>query len=182
MADIWTGETILTTDRLILRMFRRDDVPLYQAICADPEVMKFLGGMWSAERTEATMGRANAGARGGEGMVAVERRSDGVFLGAAGLGVEQQWYPDDLQVGWRMIPAYWGHGYATEAGRAWMDYGFAVLGRDRIVAMADTPNHRSIAVMQRLGMSYVHEARLRDGDDEFDATLYAITAERWRSL
>jgi hypothetical protein len=35
--DIWTGETILTTDRLILRLFRRGDIPLHQAICVDPE-------------------------------------------------------------------------------------------------------------------------------------------------
>jgi RimJ/RimL family protein N-acetyltransferase len=177
--DIWTGETIVTTERLILRLFRRADVPLYQAICADPDVMQFLGGVWSADRTEATMGRANAGARSGEGMVAVERRSDGAFLGAAGLGVEEQWYPHDLQVGWRLIPAYWGHGYATEAGRAWLGYGFETLGHERLIAMADTPNRRSIAVMQRLGMTYDHEARLRDGDDEFDATIYAMARSAW---
>jgi RimJ/RimL family protein N-acetyltransferase len=48
--------------------------------------------------------------------------------------------------------------------------------------MADVPNLRSIAVMQRLGMNFDHEARLRDGDDEFDAAIYAMTAEHWGAL
>lgn len=181
MTDVWGGDAILTTERLILRPFRREDVPLYQAICADPKVMEYLGGVWTAEFTEAIMAHANRGAGSGGGMVAVERKSDGAFLGTAGLGVEK-WYPDDLQVGWRLIPQYWGQGYATEAGRAWMRHGFDRLGRDRIIAMADTPNDRSIAVMKRLGMVFDHEASLRDGDDTFDATIYAITVESWRRL
>jgi len=180
MTDAWGGEPVLITERLILRPFRREDVPLYQAICADPVVMAFLGGVWTADYTEAVMAQANRGAGTAGGMVAVERKSDGAFLGSAGLGVEQ-WYLDDIQVGWRLIPQYWGHGYATEAGAAWLAYGFETLGRDRIIAMADTPNHRSIAVMRRLGMTFDHETRLRDGDDEFDATIYAITRSVWQS-
>lgn len=179
MSGIWGGEPILVTERLILRPFRAEDVPLYQAICADPEVMEFLGGVWSAEQTETVMAGANRGARAGDGMVAIERRADGAFVGAAGLGVEP-WYPDDVEVGWRLIPRYWGQGYATEAGRAWIDYGFTALGLDRIIAMADTPNRRSIAVMQRLGMVYDHEAHLHEGDSEFDATIYAMTRVQWR--
>ena len=180
MSEPWGGEPILITDRLILRPFRREDVPLYQAICADPKVMEFLGGTWTPDHTETVMAQANRGGKNAGGMVAIERKTDGAFLGAAGLGVEQ-WYPDDIQVGWRLIPAYWGQGYASEAGRAWLDYGFDVLGRERIIAMADTPNHRSIAVMRRLGMVFDHEARLRDGDDEFDAAIYAITRPAWLS-
>jgi RimJ/RimL family protein N-acetyltransferase len=53
------------------------------------------------------------------------------------------------------------------------------LGQKRLISMADTPNLKSQAVMQRLGMRYDHEARLRDGDDEFDATIYAITEADW---
>lgn len=175
----WGGDPILTTERLILRPFRREDVPRYQAICADPKVMEFLGGVWTPAYTEAVMAGANCDARSGDGMVAIEREADGAFVGAAGLSVEQ-WYPDDIQVGWRLVPAYWGQGYATEAGRAWLGYGFDALGRDRIIAMADVPNHRSIAVMQRLGMVFDHEARLRDGEAEFDAAIYAITRATWR--
>lgn len=180
MTDIWTGETVLTTDRLILRAFRRADLPLYEALGQDPVVMQYLGGLWSAEQTwEAAEGANRSMVENGYGFLAVERRADGAFLGIAGLSVEQ-WYPDDLQVGWRLFRAHWGQGYASEAGRAWLNLAFERTGRHRIIAMADTPNLRSIAVMQRLGMVFDHEARLRDGDDAFDASIYAITRSKWQ--
>lgn len=182
MTDQWAGETVLTTERLTLRAFRADDLPLYQALGQDRAVMQYLGGLWTPERTLAAAQDANQSLiEHGYGFLAVERRSDGVFLGIAGLSVEQ-WYPDDLQVGWRLAQAHWGQGYASEAGRAWLNLAFERTGRNRIISMADVPNRRSIAVMQRLGMSFDHEARLRDGDEEFDAAIYAITAEQWWAL
>lgn len=180
MTGIWSGETVLTTERLILRAFRRGDLPPYQALSQDPLVMQYLGGLWSPEKTlEAAQAANQSLVENGYGFLAVERRADGVFLGIAGLSVEQ-WYPDDLQVGWRLFQAHWGRGYASEAGRAWLGLAFERTGRSRVISMADTPNHRSIAVMQRLGMQFDHEARLREGDDEFDATIYAIAREQWR--
>jgi RimJ/RimL family protein N-acetyltransferase len=175
MDELWSGETLLETDRLLLRLFRRDDVDGYATLCADADVMRFLGGPWTASYTQKVMVAANAGAHQGLGMVAVERRSDGALLGAAGLSRER-WYPNDLQLGWRIAPAFRGQGYASEAGRAWRDYGLDVLGRSHLLAMADTPNIRSIAVMRRLRMRYDHEVRLRDGDEQFDATVYRIDA------
>lgn len=180
--DIWNGAPILATERLILRSFRRADVPLYQAMCADPVVMEFLGGTWTADYTEGVMASSNRNPATGGGMVGVERKADGLFLGAAGLGLGEQWYPGDMQLGWRLAPPHWGQGYACEAARAWMAHGFETLGRERLIAMADTPNLRSIAVMRRLGMQYDHEARLRDGDDEFNATIYAITRAQYAAL
>ena len=179
--DIWSGQTVLTTDRLVLRAFRREDLPQYEAMGQDPMVMQYLGGLWSAEKTHQAARDANRSLiENGYGFLAIERRADGAFVGIAGLSVEQ-WYPHDLQVGWRLPQAHWGHGYASEAGRAWLNLAFERTGRSRIISMADTPNHRSIAVMQRLGMTYDHEARLRDGDDEFDATICAITRAAWQS-
>ena len=179
--EIWSGETVLTTERLILRAFRLEDLPLYEALGQDPVVMQYLGGLWSAEKTyQAAQGANRSMIENGYGFLAVERRADGRFLGISGLSVEQ-WYPDDLQVGWRLFPQFWGQGYATEAASAWLDHGFGPLGQKRIISMADTPNHRSIAVMKRLGMAFDHEATLTEGDDVFDATIYAITAERWRA-
>ncbi len=179
--DIWGGAALFITERLILRSFRLDDLPPYQALGDDPLVMQYLGGLWSHARTEAAARGANGSlVEHGYGMLAVERRGDGRFLGIAGLSVEQ-WYPNDLQVGWRFFPQFWGLGYATEAATAWLDHGFGPLRRRRIISMADTPNHRSIAVMRRLGMSFDHEARLRDGDEEFDASIYVMSAAGWRA-
>jgi RimJ/RimL family protein N-acetyltransferase len=177
----WTGRTVIETGRLILRAFREDDLPLYCQLGQDPVVMRYLGGLWTAERTQEAAAHANRSLdENGYGFLAIEHRADGVFLGIGGLSVEQ-WYPDDLQVGWRLFQHHWGQGYATEAGLAWRDHAFESLGQKRLISMADTPNLKSQAVMQRLGMRYDHEARLRDGDDEFDATIYAMGEADWRA-
>jgi RimJ/RimL family protein N-acetyltransferase len=56
-----------------------------------------------------------------------------------------------VEVGWRLGRSFWGFGYATEAGTAWVRYGFAQLGLERIVSICQPENHASFAVMQRLG-------------------------------
>ncbi len=177
----WGGDPIMETERLILRPYYREDVATYAAISADPEVMRYLGGPRDPAYTEEQMAGSNADLRrSGAGMVAVERRDDGQFLGAVGLSVVP-WYPDDLQLGWRLVPEHWGHGYATEAARAWLAYGFEVLGRDRITAMADVPNLRSLAVMERLGMSRLHEADLTEDGTRFRVAVHGLTVEEWRT-
>jgi ribosomal-protein-alanine N-acetyltransferase len=66
-----------------------------------------------------------------------------------------------VEVGWRLARGAWGHGYATEAARAALTYGFDVIGLDEIVSFTATINVPSIAVMQRLGMT-------RDAVEDFD--------------
>ena len=65
------------------------------------------------------------------------------------------------EIGWRLAPAYWGNGYATEGARAALTFGFDDLKWDEIVAMTAVPNVRSRRVMQRLGMT-------RDPKDDFE--------------
>jgi ribosomal-protein-alanine N-acetyltransferase len=60
-----------------------------------------------------------------------------------------------LEVGWRLRRSAWGRGYATEAGRAALGFAFEALGRDEVVSFTVTGNHRSRAVMERLGMRYL---------------------------
>ena len=179
-ADPWGGPPVMETERLVLRPYRREDVSIYAAISADPEVMRYLGGPKDPAYTEEQMAGSNDDLRRtGAGMVAVERREDGAFLGGVGLSVVP-WYPDDLQLGWRLVPAHWGHGYATEAARAWLAHGVEVLGRDRITAMADVPNRRSLAVMERLGMARLHEVDLTEDGERFRVAVYGLTAAAWR--
>jgi RimJ/RimL family protein N-acetyltransferase len=170
-----------TTERLVLRPFREEDLEPWAALNADPEVTEFLGEPLSrdeCDRTAAAINEQYATER--FGFLAVERRTDGAFLGAAGL-TREQWYPEDLEIGWRLAREYWGHGYATEAAASWLEHGFTALGLSRIIAVTDTPNVRSIAVMRRLGMSFDHEAVLEEDGVEFGATVYSLTAEAWRS-
>jgi len=177
----WEGTVVLTTPRLLLRTYRLDDLPRYAALNADPAVVEFLGGdplsreysdeiaEWAQELYETER----------IGLLAVERRRDGAFLGMCGLH-HQESYPDDLEVGWRFAHEHWGHGYATEAGAAWLDYAFTTLGAARVISITDRPNVRSLAVMRRLGMTFDHEAEVVDDGIAFEAVIYAITAQEWR--
>jgi len=174
---------VLTTPRLLLRSFRRDDLPHYAALNADLEVVRYLGGVplsrqdsdqlavWAQERY----------AREGTGLLAIERREDGAFLGMCGLHCLADWYPDDIEIGWRLARAHWGRGYATEAATAWLEHGFTRLGLPRIISVTDPPNLRSLAVMHRLGMVVDHYADLDYEGSVFRAVVHVITADQWRA-
>jgi RimJ/RimL family protein N-acetyltransferase len=177
----WDGTVILTTPRLVLRTFRESDLPAYAALNADPEVARWLGGPISREDSDDIAAWAQGCfEREGFGLLAVERKEDGVFLGMCGLH-HQQSYPGDVEAGWRLARAHWGCGYATEAATAWLDHGFGPLGLDRIISITEPENARSLAVMRRLGMTFDHAAQVRDGGEVFDAVIYAMTRERWRT-
>jgi RimJ/RimL family protein N-acetyltransferase len=92
-----------TTERLVLRPFRDEDLPHWAELNTDPEVMRFLGGE-PLSRAESD-GIAEAVNRQyvaeGIGFLAIERRSDGAFLGAGGL-THEAWYPDEIDIGRRL--------------------------------------------------------------------------------
>jgi len=177
----WDGVLVLQTARLLLRTFRLDDLPHYAALNADPEVVRYLGGVpLTREHSDDIAAWAQeCHATEGIGLLAVERRADGAFLGMCGLH-HQSSYPDDVEVAWRLAREHWGHGYATEAATAWLDHGFHVLALPRVISIADRPNSRSLAVMRRLGMAFDHAALVEDEGEVFDALVYAITADAWR--
>ena len=175
----WDGTVVLTTPRLILRTFRRDDLPAYAALNADPRVAEYLGGPLTRERSDGIAEWANERyEEEGLGLLAVERRGDGVFLGMCGLH-HQESYPDDVEVGWRLAHEPWGKGYATEAATAWLDHAFGTLELPRVISITDRPNVRSLAVMRRLGMTFDHEAQVEDDGIVFDAVVYSITRDVW---
>lgn len=176
----WDGTVISTTERLVLRTFREDDLPLYAALNADPLVYATLGGEpLSREHSDDIAAWAQRlYAAEGIGLLAVERRADGAFVGMCGLH-HQQAYPDEVEVGWRLASRYWGNGYATEAATGWLDLAFGKLALPRVISITDHDNPRSLAVMARLGMTYEHSARIIDDGQEFDAVVYAITADAW---
>ena len=87
---------------------------------------------------------------------------DGRFIGRAGL-----WFPEgwpELEVGWTLDRSCWGHGYATEAGRASIEWGRTTLGLTRIASVIAVGNDRSAAVAKRLGMALDRRTTLADGD------------------
>jgi RimJ/RimL family protein N-acetyltransferase len=146
--------TRLETERLTLRRWRPQDRAPMAAISADPAVMDFPRPL-TRDESDAELADFDARwQRDGFCFAAIERRADGVLLGMAGLArcdLGASLSPC-VEIGWRLAPAHWGRGYATEAARAWLGHGLGTLGLDEIIAFTDPANRRSLAVMARAGM------------------------------
>jgi RimJ/RimL family protein N-acetyltransferase len=153
----------LTTERLLLRGFADADVEPLADMNGDPEVMRFLGGTRTREWSAATINRCREQwDQLGFGRLAIEAAETHEFVGWVTLEpVERAAYADDVEIGWRLARAHWGLGYATEAARGVLDWAFATLPVDRVLALADPANDASVAVMRRLGMT-----RLPDLEDD----------------
>lgn len=152
----------LRTERLLLRRWRDEDRAPFAAMNADPRVMEHFPALMTRAESDAVVDRIEASfERDGIGLWVVER--DDEFLGFAGLIWQLPPLPfaPAVEVGWRLVPPAWGHGYATEAARAAITDGVARVAIDGIVSMTATTNVRSIAVMERLGMR-------RDPAEDFD--------------
>ena len=176
------GAVILTTGRLKLRRFLPSDLEHFAALNADAEVMRYLGGaaLTRAQSDSILFGAHSSFAESAYGKIAVERIEDGAFLGTCGLSIES-WYPDDLEIGWRLARQHWGQGYASEAAGAWLNYAFAALHSRRVISITDAPNVRSVSVMKKIGLLFDHDARLSDKGDYFDAVIYALSSKQWQA-
>ena len=142
----------LETERLHLRMFRADDLTAYTEIFSDLEVMRFLGDGKPISREEAWRHLAiilGTWRLRGYGIWAVEEKESGLLLGRVGFIHPEGW--PGLELAWSLGRPFWGKGYATEAARACLDYGFREAGMEHVISLVHPDNHRSRAVAQRLG-------------------------------
>ena len=156
--------TELETDRLFLRRWREGDREPFAALNADPVVMEHFPELNSRAESDAFVERIETHFdRRGFGLWAVEVRGGAPFVGFVGLWPQtfHAHFTPAVEVGWRLARAHWGHGYATEAARAAVDYGFDELELHEIVSFTVPANFRSRRVMERLGMTH-------DAADDFD--------------
>ena len=170
----------LETERLILRGWREADLDAYAAFMADPEVMRFLGG--PVPRNDAWRSMSSVVGHWvfrGHGLWAVERKSDGVLIGRVGVHYPEGW--PATEVGWTLARPYWGQGYATEAARASLDYGFTTLSLPKLISLIDPENHASQGVATRLGETKAGTATLTLNKDTFTTDVWEITRDRWSS-
>jgi RimJ/RimL family protein N-acetyltransferase len=140
----------LLTDRLRLRQFESSDIDAYAALCADPEVMEFLGGPLSREDAWRQMAffRGHWAFRG-YGLYAVEERATGEMVGRVGYLNPEGW--PGFEVGWTLRRSAWGRGFATEAAAAAIDQAFNHMDADVIISLIAPGNAGSIRVAERLG-------------------------------
>ena len=144
---------LLSTERLVLRPVTADDHAAVLAHWTQPDVRRFLfdGAAPSAaevaETIEESIGDFTAR---GFGVWLIELGSTADLIGTAGL---RPLGSSGLEIFYSLAPGAWGHGYATEAARAVVEYGFGPLGLPEVLAEVDEGNAASVAVVRRLGMT-----------------------------
>jgi len=165
----------LETERLILRRWHERDRARFAAMNADSQVMRYFVQPLSGSESDALVDRFEARfEERGFGLWAVERRDDGVFLGFTGLAstaslgfvgsAESLLGPPPIpeaEIGWRFARFAWGQGYATEAARAALRFGFETAELPEIASFTSALNVASIRVMERIGLQ-------RDPAGDFD--------------
>jgi RimJ/RimL family protein N-acetyltransferase len=158
------ADPILSTDRLLLRPWRESDREPFAALNADPAVMEYFAKPLDRSESDAMVARImDHFDSHGFGFWAVEARNVGDLIGMVGLAIPrfETHFTPCVEIGWRLAREHWGKGYATEAARAALRYGFERLGLGEIVAFTVPQNARSRAVMDKLGMT-------RSPADDFD--------------
>lgn len=176
----------LETGRLALRSWREGDLEPFHAICSDPRVMATLGPCMSRDEVAALIGRVEAVEQEhGYTFWAIERLEDARLIGWCGV-IRGNAGPIDgkAEIGWRLASDCWGCGYASEAARATLDWLFANLPDDSAWAITHTGNHRSRAVMERLGMIYrpgldFDHPRLAADDPLLRHVTYSLARADW---
>ena len=157
-------------------------------INADPEVMKYFPKLLSRQESNAAVEKFKTLiAKNGWGFWAVESIRDRSFIGLVGLHKPTYKLPFGpcVEIGWRLARSSWGQGYATEAGRACLNFAFARLELSEIYAFTPVANMKSRAVMERLDMDNIqanfnhptvpHNSPLREH------VVYKIECQNWRS-
>ena len=152
MAQNWT----ITTPRLHLAPFAPEHLDDLHAMNSDPEVTRYLAGPQTRAQVKDSIERVQERwAKHGFSWWTMFLKRSETIIGAACLQNLAHKENAPLEIGWRLMTAYHGHGYATEAGQAAIDFGFDRVGVDYLCAVANSENTASQNVMRRLGMRYV---------------------------
>lgn len=181
------NDTVIETERLILRHWRDADREPFHAMSRDPDVMRYLGELQSREESDAGIDRCIGYQEAyGHTFWALERKEDNALLGFCGIkqvrddGIEPD--PGTPEIGWRLRRDAWGQGYAKEAAIAAMDYAFGTLDAEFVTAFTVPGNEGSWGLMERLGMERREDLDYWNPDWSprlGKGIVYRITPEAW---
>lgn len=156
----------LETERLILREFQKNDIEGIFELDSNPEVHKYLGNKpitsYKQAEDNITFIQEQHKERG-IGRFACIDKSSGDFIGWSGLKLNQgeketlNGFTNFIDIGYRLIPRFWGKGYASESAFACLDYGFKQMNYDIIYGAAETGNIGSNKILQKIGLRYVND-------------------------
>ena len=146
---------VIITERLGMRRWKEDDIIPFSAMNKDAEVMRYFPLILSNDETIAMVNRIRSHFdRHGFGLFALEDLSTKEFIGYTGFMIPSftSYFTPCVEIGWRLQRSSWNRGYATEAAKACLHYGFETLNLEKIFSFTSVLNTRSEKVMQRIGM------------------------------
>jgi ribosomal-protein-alanine N-acetyltransferase len=176
----------LTTERLLLREFEEQDWPRTLEYQSDPEYLRYNPWTYRSEVDVRSFVRMfmnwSREQPRKKFQLAIVLKEEKRLIGNCGIRMPQA-YAQSADIGYEIDRHYWGHGYATEAARALIDFGFEQLQLHRIWANCVVENTASAHVLEKSGMRYegcLHESELMK-DRWWSTKLYAILDHEWRS-
>jgi RimJ/RimL family protein N-acetyltransferase len=167
----------LQTPRLFLRKFSADDIDRLAELTSNAGFMRFSGGsVCNRAQAEAMLERLLAPERLGKpSQFAIILRENGKLIGYCGFFLQLVDELEELEIGYRLDPEYWGQGIATEAARAVRDHAFHDLAVERVISLILPENAASKRVAEKNGMRFEKETNFRG----FRTQVFAITREEW---
>jgi len=169
---------ILETDRLILRRLERADAEFVFTLVNDPAWLRYIGDRGVRTLADAVdyilQGPVQSYERYGFGLYLTELRASGVPIGICGL-LKRETLPD-VDLGFALLPQFWGNGYAHESAAAVLAWGKNTFQLERIVAITSPENHPSIKVLEKLDFKF--EALIRLSAEAPEVMLFANNNSR----
>jgi ribosomal-protein-alanine N-acetyltransferase len=153
----------ITTERLLLRRWCEDDREPFAEMMADPAFNRYMPGPFDRAESDVMVDRFRERFEiDGFSMWVAELPGEARFIGCVGLNIPRTPLPCGpcVEIGWRIVPRFWNHGYATEGALALLRFGFDEVGLDEIVSFTVADNLASRRVMEKIGM-------VRDLDGDF---------------
>ena len=165
----------MQTERLLLRPFTLDDAEEFFPLASLPDVIRYTGES-AANTVDEVRKKMLAGPIGdyanvGFGRMACLDKTSGRLIGFSGL----KFLPElnEVDIGYRFLPEYWGKGYASESAKPFMDQVVPALKLKRIIGLTFPENFASINVLIKLGL--IFEKKIKLANDSTDMNLYSIT-------
>ncbi len=174
----------IQTERLLIRDWKEEDLPIFREMNRDEKVMKYFPKMLSDPETDSFFQRIqNELDTLGYGLYAVEVKETKDFIGFIGFhkATFSAPFTPCIEIGWRLKASAWNHGYATEGAKACLEYGFGKLNLEKVYSFTAVINHPSEKVMKKIGMTKEMEFNhpsVEDGSSLKRHVLYSMTKSK----